>query len=59
MIIFLGLFLILLALLFTYWRFLMYRRKALERHQKARNKALEEGLEVPSAIAEDVASKKD
>ena len=59
MIIFLGLFLILLALLFIYWRFLRYRRKALERQRRSQTKAQKEGLEVPPDIAEMVAQKEE
>ena len=59
LLIFLGLFLVLLGLLYIYWRFLTYRRKAIKRYRKGIAKAQKDGLEVPSDIAEEITDKED
>jgi hypothetical protein len=59
LLIFLGLFLVLLALLYTYWRFLTYRSKALRRHRKGTSKAQKDGLEVPPDISEEISKEED
>jgi hypothetical protein len=53
-IIFASLLLVMIALIFIYWRFLRYRKAARERFLKEQKRAREEGLEVPPDIAKEL-----